>query len=641
MARTSHHRYGHDIDLALFGVGVALVGAVAWADFVLPGAFAVCMVYAAVPLFGLSARRVRVAVGLALVATVAAGLVPLLSTSGHADMAAVANRAMALVAIWVGAVLIVYVRRHIRQGWRLTTFLDRDDIFQAVFNQTFQFVAALNLDGRIVEANQTLCDYTGLGASEIRGMALCDLPLFEGDEAARVRLHLAVNEAAAGNFVRDEYAVTRHGGKEAIIDLSLKPTRDENQAIRHIIMEARDVTETRTQQRMLVQAQKMEAVGELTAGIAHDFNNLLTVVAGNLELLERRLRGNAPALDRLRRALAASFRGQALTRQLLAFSRRQALHPAVIDVNGLLEGMSDIFASLSDGVSIEFDLADDLPHCEVDPNLLENALLNIAINGRDAMPNGGILLFRTSHAVLNGDLDGDTGYLGAGDYVCVSISDTGVGIPDEVLPQVFDPFFTTKDDGQGSGLGLSMVYGFVKQSGGDVRIQSEVGLGTTIHIYLPAMAVVSADPSWPAETRAPELPCTGKSILLVEDDRAVRDAILDSLQEIGCAVDTADSSNDAMSLLGVGGTYDLVITDMVIPGTYDGAQLGRAIRATDSRLPIIFCSGFPRRSFEGEDPEIEGAFFLLKPFRHDELISVVERAFTWAMYEHKNDRVSQ
>ena len=613
--------------MVLLGLGAVLISAVMIIDFWLGGQVAVSLGVAPIILLGLAARRSIIVLVLATFGALACFVLAVVGIQVGSEPAAIVNRSIALVLIWVLAALIYYARRSPPAENTTHELLDKDDLFQAVFNQTFQFVAALDSKGNIIEANETLRDYAGVTTNEIRSLAVWMLPIFRNDATIQEQLQSAILSAAQGNFLRAEFTVSGIGDQPTIIDLSLKPIRDDEGNIRHIVMEARDITEARIQQEMLVQAQKMEAVGELTAGVAHDFNNLLTVVVGNLELLGKRIDGNDGAHDRLDRAVKAAFRGQALTQQLLAFSRRQSLNPTVIDVNTLLRGMSQMYESLGEELTVDFDLADDLPPCEVDPTLLETALLNIAINARDAMPDGGVLRFQTSSAVLDKAYYGEVSDLPPGIYICLAISDTGEGISEEIVSQVFDPFFTTKSEGQGTGLGLSMVYGFVKQSGGDVKIYSERNEGTTIRLFLPATDKPLPVAAASENTDGSDDGTPGKYVLLVDDDAEVRDVILNALQEVGCDVETAENGDRAIELIRAGNEYDLVLTDMVMEGQTGGPDVARAARAASPNVPVIFCSGFPRDKLEGEEASMEGAFFLSKPFHQKELVEIVQRAF--------------
>ena len=628
-------------DAVLGALGTILILIVTAADYGLSGTLAIAVGHAAALLLAIAARRATLVLILATLATIAVAGVSAVDVLERAGAAAHLNHALALVMIWVTAVLIFRGHGASSRDSPARELLDTDEAWQAVFNQTFQFIAALDLDGKIVEANQTLRDYAGLTANEIKAMPIWLLPIFQNDSAAQERLQSAVSQASDGEFVRDEFVVSGVGDEQTVIDFSLKAIREEGGGIRQIIMEARDITEAHMQQEMLVQAQKMEAVGELTAGIAHDFNNLLTVIVGNLELLERRIKGNDRAQNRLDRAISAAFSGQALTQQLLAFSRRQSLHPVVINVNTLLNGMSQLYESLGEDVDISFDLAEDLPPSEVDPILLETALLNIGINARDAMPDGGELRFQTTLATFENTRFGGVSELPPGEYLCITISDNGEGMAPEIVSQVFDPFFTTKPEGQGTGLGLSMVYGFVKQSGGDITIYSEPGQGTTIRIYLPPTDKPLPLPETADERQGQGYDESDHYVLLVDDNEEVRDVVLGALQDIGCRVETASSGDAAIELIRSGREYDLIFTDMVMAGDTGGPDVARAARAVRSDIPIIFCSGFPRKMLRGKESSVEGAFFLAKPFHQATLVGTVNRALARSTRQTSNGQNGQ
>ncbi|MDX1484548.1 MAG: ATP-binding protein [Alphaproteobacteria bacterium] len=618
-------------DTILLVLGTVLIVLVAIADHFLPHPFVVGFGHVGVVLLALLGRRAMPALALATLGTIAAVSTFFLKPAVGHDAAAVMNLGFVIAGIWIVAVL-VYALRQLRTRppgdiWQPG---QEESFYRALFNRTFQFVAALDVDGNVIEANQTLRDYAGITANEIESMAIWMLPIFQDDPEVQDRLKEKVARAANGEFSRDEFVVSGIGEQTTVIDLSLKPIPLNDGSIGQIIMEARDVTEARTQQEMLVQAQKMEAVGELTAGVAHDFNNLLTVIAGNLELLEKRFKGDRRFLDRLRRASQAAFRGQSLTQQLLAFSRRQTLSPRAIDINTSLKAMSQIYEALGENISVTFDLASDLPHCEVDPSALEVALLNIAINARDAMPDGGTLSFATKSVVLDRDYEGEVADLPPGRYVCLTVSDTGEGMGKDVVGQAFDPFFTTKPEGQGTGLGLSMVYGFVKQSQGDVKIYSEVGKGTSIRIYLPTTDQPLTDVRNERNGDGPEPVGDEVSVLFVEDDETVRETILDVLKDTAYDLDVAENGDQAIELINRGNRYDLLLTDVVMEGEAGGSDVARAARAAMPGVAVVFCSGFPRRNLQGEDAAVEGSLFLPKPFRNQELLEIMEKALARA-----------
>jgi PAS domain S-box-containing protein len=353
----------------------------------------------------------------------------------------------------------------------------------------------------------------------------------------------------------------------------------------------RDLTGRVKMEQELRQAQKMEAIGQLTAGVAHDFNNLLTIISGNLEMLERRLKDPE---DRgiLNEAQEASKLGAELTRRLLAFGRRQPLNPKLTDLNGLTGDMAELLKrSLGESVETEIRLAPNLPLVLVDPGQIANALLNLAINARDAMPEGGRLVIETGRIAISADDAAAYAEVAPGSYVSVAVTDTGTGMMPEVRQRAFEPFYTTKDPVAGSGLGLSMVYGFVKQSGGHVTIYSEIGLGTTVRLYLPehgGEAQIALEHSPIAQNRLP----SGKVILVVEDNKRVRGVSVRHLKELGFVVIEADSGSAALTIIDRGEPIDLLFTDVVMPGGMSGVELAHETRLRRPGLKVLFTSGY-------------------------------------------------
>ena len=374
----------------------------------------------------------------------------------------------------------------------------------------------------------------------------------------------------------------------------------------------------------LRQSQKMEAIGQLTGGIAHDFNNLLTIILGNLENLEHRL----PAEDGLQRHIAAAASGAtraaALTNRLLAFSRRQPLAPKVIDVNALVAGMSELLrGTLGEDTKVETGLANGLWPAFVDASQLENALINLAVNARDAMPEGGTLTIETENCEIDAAEAATEEDLQPGEYVCISVSDTGCGMSEEVRAKAFEPFFTTKGIGQGTGLGLSQVYGFIKQSGGHVGIRTDIGKGTTVKLYMPRRLE-------PTKTsgEAPLPPPRGRideTVLVVEDDPDVRAYTEGMIRELGYRVLTATDGAAALVVLDAHPEVDLLFTDVGLPGGRDGRQLADEARQRYPRLKVLFTTGYTRDAIVHDgrlDTEVEVVF---KPFRYSGLALKIRR----------------
>ena len=365
----------------------------------------------------------------------------------------------------------------------------------------------------------------------------------------------------------------------------------------------------------LRQSQKMEAVGQLTGGIAHDFNNMLAVVIGSLDLLGRRLAGGDARAQRYVDAASEGARRAALlTQRLLAFSRQQPLQPEPVDANKLVAGMSDLLRhSLGSDVRLETVLAGGLWRTHADPNQLENVILNLGVNGRDAMPEGGRLTIETQNAHLDDRYVATHLGVAAGQYVMIAVTDTGGGMAPSVVEKAFDPFFTTKETGKGTGLGLSQVYGFVKQSGGHVKIYSEVGQGTTVKIYLPRLTGTAAEAADDGAATSLVLGDRRELILVVEDEPAVRQFSVDALTELGYRVLEADGAAAALRLIDAHPEIVLMFTDVVMPDV-NGARLAEMARAKRPDLKVLFTTGYTRNAVVHNGVLDPGVELIGKPF---------------------------
>ena len=365
------------------------------------------------------------------------------------------------------------------------------------------------------------------------------------------------------------------------------------------------------------QAQKMEAIGHLTGGLAHDFNNLLQVVSANLDLAASENAKDPKLGERLHNAITAVNRGARLTSQLLAFARRQALDPRSTNLGRLIQEVTDMLRrTLGERIEIECIVAGGLWNTLVDRSQVENALLNLAINARDAMPEGGKLTFEVANAFLDETYAAQHAEVMAGQYVMVAVSDTGTGMTPEVIARVFEPFFTTKKEGHGTGLGLSQVYGFVKQSGGHIKIYSEIGQGTTLKLYLPRTRAPQED----AGTLAlGPVEGGGDSILVVEDDESVRIAAFDTLTALGYTVYKASNAEEALTILNSGASIDLLFTDVVMPGPINTRELARRAQALQPNIVVLYTSGYTPNAIVHNGKLDEGVFLLGKPYRRDEL----------------------
>ncbi|HYX47761.1 MAG TPA: response regulator [Sphingomicrobium sp.] len=420
----------------------------------------------------------------------------------------------------------------------------------------------------------------------------------------------AATRARARQRLAAEYLAERERAERQLRDFAdtleqkvVERTRDLASANDRLTAE---IAERERAEARLIQAQKMEAIGQLTGGIAHDFNNLLSVVVGSLDLVLRRSQDQG-VLKLARNALKAAERGATLTAQLLTFSRRQRLSPVALDINHVIEGMREMAArTIGAHVQIETDLQPGMWRALADPTQLEVMLLNLAINSRDAMPSGGKVVIRTRNVPevprpLVSELD-------HGEYVCISVQDDGPGMPPDVLAHAFEPFFTTKSHGKGTGLGLAQLYGFAKQSGGAAKIESELGRGTMVSIYLPrtqdhVALEITARHDGPGGGRA--------RILLVDDDEEVRTVTCDMIGELGYRIESVGTGEEALARIRLE-RFDLLITDILMPGM-NGVELARRIRSLDADLPILFSSGYADVQIFGE--ELSDETVLKKPFR--------------------------
>lgn len=387
----------------------------------------------------------------------------------------------------------------------------------------------------------------------------------------------------------------------------------------------RDISWERRREAQLMQAQRMEAIGQLTGGIAHDFNNILTVVLGNVELIEMRTEGDDDLAGLAREAREAAEIGARLTDRLLTFGRRQLLETQRINLNEFVLGLMEIIRrTIGEDIDVSTALASDLSLTEADPGQVENAVLNLVINARDAMPKGGRLVIETRNVVLDRLLEGAP-ELTPGAYVALTVSDTGCGMPPEIKARAFEPFFTTKDKGKGSGLGLATIYGFAKQSGGHATIASASGRGTTVELFLPA--VTSASDGELAEQSSSSAPLGGgQSILVVEDNDSVRRLTERRLSELGYSVLTAENGVAALEVLASGRHVDLVFTDVVMPGGITGIDLAREMRRHYPAIAVVLTTGYAEAMLRHDEQDAPGQIILRKPYHQSELALTVAEA---------------
>jgi PAS domain S-box-containing protein len=497
----------------------------------------------------------------------------------------------------------------------------REAHFRGIFDSTHQLIGVVGLDGTLLDVNRAALDVIGAEAADVVGQRFWDTPWFALTPNAAEAVRSAIAEAGQGRFVRRETYIRLADGSERIYDFSMKPARDEVGQVLSLISEAHDITEQRAMEDALRQAHKMEAVGQLTGGIAHDFNNLLAGIVGSLELIQRRVReGRVDTVERFANAaMSSAQRAAALTHRLLAFARRQPLDPRAVDANRLIASMEDLLRRTL-GPAIETELVMDaaLWRTLCDPNQLESALLNLAINSRDAMPDGGRLVIQSANVELGASQAAALGGLVPRDYVTVAVSDSGTGMAPDVISRAFDPFFTTKPLGQGTGLGLSMVYGFAKQSDGHVSISSEEGRGTKVTLYLPRHDG-RADESEETGGSDAAIPALHQErLLVVEDDTVVRELVVEVLRDLGYAPLQASDGKSGLRVLEAAGTIDLLVTDIGLPGL-NGRQLADAARERRPDLKVLFITGYAESAAMAGGFLAPGMEMLTKPFAADAL----------------------
>lgn len=444
------------------------------------------------------------------------------------------------------------------------------------------------------------------------------------DDRARVVDGIYAVIDGTDNSWHDQYRFMHANGTTRTVNDRGFVIRDANGKAIRMVGSMMDISDKVEMDERLRQAQKLEAVGQLTGGVAHDFNNLLTVILGNAELLTEQLTDQQQLRILAEMTATAAERGAELTNRLLAFSRRQPLDPQNVNINKLIQSMDSLLRrTLQENIDIETVYAGGLWLSEVDPGQLEGALLNLAINARDAMPDGGKLTIETGNTLLDQAYADGHDEVFPGQYVMVSVSDTGTGMAADVVTKAFEPFYTTKQIGKGSGLGLSMVFGFAKQSGGHVKIYSEVGEGTTVKLYLPR--ALSTDNSVYDGHLAPQVEGGSEKILLVEDDPLVREHVTGQLKALGYHIHTARNADEAHDILQLMNDIDLLFTDVVMPGTMNGRQLADLACQLRPGIRVLFTSGYTENAIVHHGRLDRGVHLLNKPYRRQELAAKVRK----------------
>jgi PAS domain S-box-containing protein len=478
----------------------------------------------------------------------------------------------------------------------------------------------LDPSGIIVSWNPGAARIKGYSAEEIVGRHFSEF-YTEEDRSTDLPNRALQIAAAAGKFEGEGWRLRKDGTKfwaSVLIDALRKDDR-----LIGFAKITRDMTERRVMQEQLRQSQKMEAIGQMTGGVAHDFNNLLTVILGNLDNLAQHLPVEQTRWRRWAdQALAASERAAGLTQQLLAFSRRQPLKPQPVDINGLIDRWGDLIRrTLPESIVIRRIEDADAGTVQVDANQLENALLNLALNARDAMPAGGALTIETASTRVQA-ADARLMELEPGDYILLCMTDTGAGMTPEVLDRAFDPFFTTKPLGQGTGLGLSQVFGFVKQSGGHIKLYSSPGHGTTVKIYLPKRSDIAETGSDLAASAARRGRPRRETILVVEDNDSVRLFTIDTLRDLGFDVIEAVDAAEALKVLEQNRRVDLMFTDIGLPGL-NGRELAATVQRRHPKVRMLFTSGYAQMPSPTGSKSINEIPLLSKPFTRAQLYARV------------------
>ncbi len=486
---------------------------------------------------------------------------------------------------------------------------------RSLYNRTPVMMQSTDGEGRLIAVSDQWCETLGYRRNDVLGRPATLVMTAAGrgtyTQDILTRLSRADRATAMG------CQLVSSAGREFDTLLSALVERDaEGRFLRHLFVIV-DITEQKTLQAQLLQAQKMEAVGQLAGGIAHDFNNLLMVIIGNLDL------GDQPMSPSVRQAIdsamLAADRGAALTQRLLAFSRMQVLNPAAFDLNRLVAGLEDMLRrTLGATVTIKTRLQGDLWSTLADKGQVENALLNLAINARDAMADGGTLTIETANIRLGDDSALRNADLESGDYVMLAMTDTGAGMPQAVIERAVEPFFTTKEPGQGTGLGLSMVYGFVRQSGGHLKVESTVGHGTTVRVYL-RRAQVEEVPIEANSAEASVMPHGSETILVVDDDPDVRRLVVRQIGSLGYRILEASDGASALEVLDGPEPIDLMFSDVVMPGAVTARQLGDAAREKRAGLRVLFTSGHAQSTMINQGRLAPGSQVLSKPYKKRDL----------------------
>jgi PAS domain S-box-containing protein len=478
--------------------------------------------------------------------------------------------------------------------------------------------------GRIVFANRHAASlFDVASAKDLVGLVCMDF--MHPDDRPKLFDRVAVAlERGEGTPLEEARFLSPCG---RVVQLEIQAVPLEYDGKQSVLSVARDVSERKRLEAELMQSQKMESIGQLTGGVAHDFNNLLTVITGTIDLVVDAVEDDPAIVGLAKMIKEAAWRGADLTQRLLAFSRRQPLQPVVTDVNRLIVDTTKLLkATLGEQIEIKTMLRHDLQKALVDPAQLTSSIINLALNSRDAMPEQGKLVIETDDVLLDEHYAHANSEVSPGPYVMIAISDTGTGIPAAILHKVFDPFFTTKEVGRGTGLGLSMVYGFVKQSNGHVKIYSEDGHGTTVKLYLPKAQGDEANEASSQHRHETSNQGGTESILVVEDDALVREYVVAQLKSLGYRVASAENASQALSRLEEDATIDVLFTDIIMPGPMNGRHLANEAVKRKPSLKVVFTSGYTENAIVHQGRLDAGVVLLSKPYRKSDLARIIRQA---------------
>jgi len=489
---------------------------------------------------------------------------------------------------------------------------EQERLLRQIIDANPSLIFVKDWNGRFVLVNQATAHVYGTTVDALVGKTDGDFNRNTEEVAHFLRDDRDVMSSGQPKIIAEE-PVTNPAGETRWFQTIKVPLRSPAEGTATLLGVATEITERKRLEEQLLQSQKMEAVGQLAGGVAHDFNNILTAIVGYTDLLAAELASNVRQLEDLEEIRKAARRAAALTRQLLAFSRKQVLEPRIIDVNAVVLNLDKMLRSLiSENIELKTDLADNLGAARADPNQIEQVIMNLAINARDAMPDGGTVTIETGNVTLDDAYAGQHVSVIPGEYVMLAVSDTGCGMDAKTQSRIFEPFFTTKPAGRGTGLGLSTVYGIVKQTGGNIWLYSEPGKGTTFKVYLPAIAALPEDIGKVAPAEAPRR--GAGTVLVVEDDEQLRRLTHRALDAQGYTVLVADRGATALDIARRHkGEIDLLLTDVIMPDT-NGRKLAETIRAARPGMRVLYMSGYPDGAIASHGMLEPGVAYLAKPF---------------------------